>query len=94
MVGERVLNNYMEDMVTECLDHLLRVQPTAVCNCPRCIASVKMEALNHLPTFYVTSKVGEVYGEYQMKQQQYNADIAIAVSRAVEVVAAKSHCEG
>lgn len=91
MAGQRVITNYMEDMVDECLDNLLRTAPPSGCTCPICVATIKMEALNSLPTFYVTSKVGEVYGEYRLKEQQYSADIAIAVSRAVAIVAARGH---
>lgn len=86
------LNNYMEEMVDECLQIILRRQPVqGFCACPQCQMEIRKEALNNLPTFYVTGKVGEVYGEYHKMQQQYSADITIAVSRAIEVVASRGH---
>lgn len=86
----RSVENYMEKMVDEYLENLLH-KPQSFCTCPRCILKIKKEALNCLPTFYVTGKVGEVYGAYHTMQQQHSADIMVAVSKAIERVSQQGH---
>lgn len=94
MNGQTILSNYMEDMVDECLAAVLRKQPqSAGCTCSRCMARIKVEALNRLPAFYVTGKLGEVYGEYRMKEQQYHTDIMVALSCAMETVNQQGHMD-
>lgn len=62
-----------------------------VCKCSTCIAHIKVEALNRLTPFYVTGKVGEVFGEYQIKAIQYKTDLMVAISGAIEQVHAGAH---
>lgn len=85
-----ILKNYMEDMVDTALAAALKKQnPDGLCTCPECMLRMKMTALNLLPAFYVTTKSGEVFGAYRQKEQQYDTDIRIAVTSAIEQLAAE-----
>lgn len=47
---------------------------------------IKAYALNLLPPMYITTKIGAVYGEYNMREMQKQADVSMAFSKATEAV--------
>lgn len=84
----------MEDLVHFHLAQLLADEDgtyKGICKCDDCIADMEVYALNRLKTYYVTTKVGEVYGEYQNKEQQELADITKMLTLAIEEVRTKAH---
>lgn len=89
-----MLKNYMEDLVDLWLPRVFRDNPDKyadVCKCAACIAQIKREALNRCKPFYVTGKAGEVYGEYKLREMQYQTDLVVAIGSAIEAVSAKAH---
>lgn len=91
-----MIKNYMEDLVDLWLPRVFRDNPdkyAGVCKCPECIAKIKKEALNRVKPFYVTGKAGEVYGEYKLREMQYQTDLVVALGVAIEVVHAGAHKE-
>lgn len=89
-----MLKNYMEDLVDLWLPRVFRDNPEKyadVCKCPSCIAQIKREALNRVKPFYVTGKAGEVFGEYKLREMQYQTDLVVALGMAIEVVNAQAH---
>ncbi|BCV25051.1 late competence development ComFB family protein [Gelria sp. Kuro-4] len=88
------LVNCMEAAVAAHFSEVARRFPEA-CRCPRCRLDVLALALNALPPRYVVSETGEVYARAEQLSQQYNADIAIALTRAFsQVLAAPRHQKG
>lgn len=91
-----MLKNYMEDLVDLWLPRVFRDNPDKyanVCKCPSCIAQIKKEALNRVKPFYVTGKAGEVFGEYKLREMQYQTDLVVALSAAIETVHTRAHRE-
>ncbi len=54
-----------------------------MCQCSSCQAIILSTALNMLPPFYVSSKRGEVFGEYQDKNPQSHADVSMAIMHGI-----------
>ncbi|MEG1083729.1 MAG: late competence development ComFB family protein [Hydrogenoanaerobacterium sp.] len=88
-----MLKNYMEDSVSFYLKRILsdNKQYNDVCKCDDCISAIEADALNHLRTFYITTKEGEVYGEYSNREQQEIADIMQMLTLAIEKVRGRGH---
>ncbi|MEG2500658.1 MAG: late competence development ComFB family protein [Oscillospiraceae bacterium] len=89
MNNQYVLKNYMLELVEAALPKFLETYEKEHGNAissPKAIMMVKAETLNRLPAKYITSKVGEVYGEYNMREMQNQADLTKALYQAAEVV--------
>lgn len=76
--------NYMEDVVFYHLDSVLA--DADCCKCQRCRMDIAAYALNRLPSKYVVTPKGEVYSKLLELQQQFEADVIIAIVKAIEVV--------
>ncbi|MEF9853444.1 MAG: late competence development ComFB family protein [Hydrogenoanaerobacterium sp.] len=83
-----MVKNYMEIFVDDIINDMLRKDPSVFsCTCENCIECIKAISLNHIPPFYITCKVGEVFGDYQNKVPQQRADILSEIAKAIEIVA-------
>lgn len=91
-----MLKNYMEELVDYYVKQVIEdnheLYPS-LCKCAACVAEIKAETLNHLKPFYITCKTGEVYGEYNIKEQQETADLIKEIAKAIETVHARAHRE-
>ncbi len=79
------LKNYMEQVVTEKLDDLLKDR-TDICTCKQCRTEMITHALNNLPPRYVSSHQGEIYSKIDEMSTQYTADISRCLTNAIKVV--------
>jgi competence protein ComFB len=81
------LKNYMEDMVCEKLDEILRKYPD-ICSCERCRMDVAAYALNQLPPKYVVTRKGHMYARIQEMIQQCEATLVVAITKGIDIVRA------
>ena len=89
MESNYVLKNYMLGLIELALPKFLEhyeKEHGNVLSTPLLVLQVKAEALNRLPAMYVTTKKGEVYGEYSMRVLQKQADLTKALYQTAEVV--------
>jgi len=84
--------NYMEDVVFHHLDSIIAMADC--CKCSVCRADIMAYALNHLPSKYVVTPNGEVYSKLAELQQQFQADVVMAIIKAIEVVKKNPRHEG
>lgn len=88
------IRNYMETVVEHYLDEMLRTeteQNRAVRENDGLRAAVMAQTLNNIPPFYVTGKVGEVYGFSAGAEVQNKADIVAEIAKAIEVLTANGY---
>lgn len=86
------LKNYMLDLVNLMLpkflnDNILKYGDIILNKDIQ--TEIKTQALNLLPPMYITTKIGAVYGEYNMREVQKQADVSMAFSKATEAVLAQ-----
>ena len=88
MGGNILIKNYMEELVDQILNKLLEENAdyAHICRCEYCIDDIKAKALNNIKPFYVTGKIGEVYGEYFKLENQNNTNLIMEVVKAIECV--------
>lgn len=82
------LKNYMEDAARNTLDELLEKRRPEVCKCSRCRLDILAHALNHLPPKYVVTDKGHTFTRVAEMQQQFGADLVVALSKAIKHVSA------
>lgn len=88
------LYNYMETLVNQYLDEALERPTEANLRIKQDKAMrtrVLVQVLNHVPPFYVTGKVGEVFGFSNAALSQNKADIMVEIAKAIEVETAKEY---
>jgi len=80
--------NYVELCVKRFLENILETDPnySDICKCEQCIDDILAKALNNIKPFYITSKTGEVYAEYNSLEIQNNAEVIKEVISAIEFV--------
>ncbi|MCD4813992.1 late competence development ComFB family protein [bacterium] len=83
------LKNYMEDAVKHVLDEMLEKRMPDVCKCSRCRLDISAYALNHLPSKYVVTDLGHTFTRVAEMQQQFSADIVVAISKGIKQVEKK-----
>ncbi len=89
-----LLTNYMEEAVERTLDEILAGRED-ICRCERCRLDVKALALNRLPPRYVVTDRGYTYTKVNELENQFKADITVAVTNALKVIRANPrHGEG
>jgi competence protein ComFB len=65
------------------------------CNCETCFNDVKCIALNKLPSKYVNTPKGELFGRVeQIMLRQNSVDLDFAVLTAIDVVKSEPRCGG
>ncbi len=80
------LKNYMETAVQNVFDELLGTRDY-ICKCSRCRLDIIAYALNHLPAKYVVTDKGHTYTRVAEMVQQFNADVVVALTKAIKHVA-------
>lgn len=84
-----MIRNYTEINAEHTLKDLLeRPEFADTCTCEHCIDDIMAISLNNLKPKYITTRTGEVFSEYEMKDYQYLNDIKTEVVRALEKVRA------
>lgn len=87
-----MIKNYMEIHAENILRELLqRDDLKDICKCEHCLDDMLSIALNNLPPLYVTTKTGEVFSEYAMKDYQHISDIKQELIKAIDKVAMTAH---
>lgn len=88
------LKNYMLDLVNLMLPRFFRDNAEKygdIISNNDIQLEIKAMALNMLPPMYITTKIGAVYGEYNMREMQKQADVSMAFSKACDAVIALHH---
>lgn len=88
-----MIKNYTEVVVDEVFSDLLKTEGEGffACTCEVCVDSIKAIALNKLKPFYITCKVGEVFGKYKIKEFQLKTDVVTEIVKAKDTVACNPH---
>ena len=79
------LKNYMEEATDSTIEEIL-ARRDDVCKCDRCKMDIKALALNHLPPKYVVTDMGYVYTKVNELENQFKADITVAVTNALKII--------
>lgn len=87
------LKNYMENAVSDALQHVLATMPQ-ICQCERCRLDIMALALNRLPPKYTITHSGEVFTKLKMWDAGNQAKILAEVTKAAMQVGSKpSHAD-
>jgi len=78
------LKNYMEEVVFNYIDILIKDSP--YCTCHLCRVDIAAYALNRLPPKYVVTEKGQVYSKLSQLHQQFEVDVTIAIMKAIQVI--------
>lgn len=84
----------MEVLVEQYLDEMLEKdteENRIVRQSPKMRMQVMAHSLNSIPPFYVTGKVGEVYGFSSASLPQNKTDIMIEIAKAIEITVKKGY---
>lgn len=79
------LENFMEDLVTEYMDDLLKDRED-VCKCNQCLLDIATFALNKLPPMYFSRPKGMVYSRLEEFENQIRADIIAILITGIEKI--------
>ncbi len=74
------LKNYMEDIVSQKIDSLLKI--LNICSCDKCRLDIMAIALNDLPSKYVVSEKGALYTKIRELESQFEVDVETAIIKA------------
>jgi len=75
----------MEEATDSTIEEIL-ARRDDVCKCDRCKMDIKALALNHLPPKYVVTDMGYVYTKVNELENQFKADITVAVTNALKII--------
>lgn len=75
----------MEDCVWNSLDDILAKYPE-ICQCETCKLDIVALALNQLTPHYIVREQGELYSRIKNLDTQYQIDVCMAITKAVELV--------
>ena len=78
------LKNYMENCVSDKLPAVIKNMD--ICTCERCKMDILAYSLNQLPPKYVATPKGHIYTKLEAMQNQFDADIIIALTSAAKLV--------
>jgi competence protein ComFB len=81
--------NYMEDIVADLLEEMLKDVDDSVCKCSKCRLDIMALALNKLPPRYVVTEKGRVYAKVMEMELQFKADVAKELTKALAKVKGK-----
>lgn len=79
------LRNIMEDKVTDITNRLMKGDQD-FCTCDRCKLDVIALVLNAVPSKYVVTDKGELFGRANLMTNQSDAEIIKEVTRAIDIV--------
>jgi competence protein ComFB len=83
-MAEVRIKNYMEDVVADMLDNVLKEIHS--CTCEKCKYDITAIALNSLPPKYVVTRKGQLYTKLSALQQQFDVDLIAAITKAAVIV--------
>lgn len=84
---EMELTNYMEKVVVNKLDQVLKMYP-ACCKCDDCKRDIAIMALNRLPPKYISTHRGSIFAHLEETDTQYDVIVTQEIVKAVEKVQA------
>ncbi|MDA3732481.1 late competence development ComFB family protein [Niameybacter massiliensis] len=79
------IKNYTEDIVELILNSVLD-EYKDICKCDYCKRDIAAIALNSLPTYYGSTKKGEVIAKSHLLSSQMEIDVIAAITKGVEKV--------
>ena len=79
------LHNLLEEEVIITVNQLID-NYEGNCNCNKCKLDIAALALNNLHPIYVVTNKGMMYGKVKNMNQQFNTDIVLEVTKAMEIV--------
>lgn len=79
------LVNAMESIVKGCFEEFQKSYPLK-CDCAQCKEDILALALNHLPSKYVSSHIGEVHIKTMYLDQQLHMDVMRELTQAATIV--------
>jgi competence protein ComFB len=82
-----VVTNVVEVLVKDTLQSAYLSKHRLVCECEQCQNDIMAIALNHLPSHYVSTALGNVYVKVQYLDAQLQSDVVKEVELASEIVA-------
>ncbi len=83
------LSNFMEDAVKNALEEMLRTEPYRSFGFDEKVKlDIMAYALNRLPPKYVVSEKGHLFTRVNELRHQFNTDIVVELSKAIEYVKA------
>jgi competence protein ComFB len=83
------LSNFMEDAVKNALEEMLRTEPYRSSGFDEKMKlDIMAYALNRLPPKYVVSEKGHLFTRVNELRHQFNTDIVVELSKAIEYVKA------
>ena len=80
-----LLKNYMEDIVIEKLDEILKQYPDC-CTCEQCKNDIAILALNNLPTKYLATSKDEVFAHLERTKIETTVKVVEEIIKAIEIV--------
>ena len=80
------MHNYMEEVVADELEVVLRDEKSSVCDCQKCKYDIMVWALNRLPPQYVITDRGRLYTKLNEQETQFKADVIKVLAKAVQHV--------
>ncbi|HBL36980.1 MAG TPA: competence protein ComFB [Firmicutes bacterium] len=92
-LGGMSMRNYMEEVVGEVFEEVLRNNPD-FCQCAKCKQDVVAIALSKIRGRYAVSPEGEILARVEQSDRQVRADALLAVMQGVKQVAAKPRHDG
>jgi len=81
------MKNYMEEVVKQQLDEILK--SIDMCKCEKCRMDIKAIALNSLPPKYIVTEKGELYFKVNSLFTQFEVDVIAAITKAAVIVKMK-----
>jgi len=87
------MKNYMEDVVREVFNDVLKNNPD-FCQCEKCKQDVVLLALSKIKGSYASSPVGEIFARVEQSDRQVRVDALVAVMEAIRQVAVRPEHSG
>jgi len=78
------MKNYMEEIVLNTMDEILK--DIKMCTCDRCRYDIAAKALNDLPPQYIVTRKGEIYSKINNLKTQFEVDVISAITKAAIIV--------
>lgn len=92
-LGGRRMRNYMEEVISEVFEDVLKNNPD-FCQCAKCKQDVVAIALSKIRGRYAVSPEGEILARVEQTDRQVRTDALLAVMQGVQQVAARPRHEG
>lgn len=84
------LHNLLEEEVIYTINKIIE-DIGCTRSCDKCKLDIAALALNSLPPKYVVTEKGVVYGKIRNMNYQFNTDVTLAVTKAMDIVSKNPH---